>query len=261
MYQGLLRVVRGLVKLKGNTDGTLIGNNADALKVSLENVTMIVRTDVPSAARTVSGVSDTFSTVGMGLLNTNIVVSAVSGTSPKLDIELQFSDDGTNWSPTHSSKRFTSAPDNYRIQGVRSAGRYYRYIWTIAGTSPSFTFQVDSVLKNYLPLRTASQFRYADIDLSTNGAVSSNFTAGSCQNVSLQLVRAADGGNDAKIRIQVSNNNINWDDLTADIVVAPNTNQTQNFVNSAYRFYRVWVKDNANAGVRTLDLYWAGNGG
>jgi len=33
MYQGLLRVIRGLVKLKGNTDGTLIGNVGDRLKV------------------------------------------------------------------------------------------------------------------------------------------------------------------------------------------------------------------------------------
>lgn len=73
-------------------------------------------------------------------------VGAVSGTSPTLDGKIQDSADGsTGWADV-SGAAFTqvTAANNLQSIGVdtRVAKRYIRYVGTIAGTSPSFTFGV-----------------------------------------------------------------------------------------------------------------------
>jgi hypothetical protein len=68
-------------------------------------------------------------------------VTAASGTTPTLDVEVQWSNDGTVWASADPVDSFT------QITGVKAVVKtfppraaFYRLRWTIAGTTPSFTF-------------------------------------------------------------------------------------------------------------------------
>lgn len=100
-----------------------------------------------SAARTATGQGT--ATAGFGAarrLRVFVVVTAVSGTSPTLTVALQDSPDGTNWPAlattlTGSSPSIT-ATGTYVFDVTGGFGDILRPIWTIGGTTPSFTFTV-----------------------------------------------------------------------------------------------------------------------
>ena len=68
-----------------------------------------------------------------------ISVTAVSGTSPIMDVDVQESDDsGLNWYTVYSFPRITTT-GIYRSPKFAFNGNRVRYVQTIGGTSPSFT--------------------------------------------------------------------------------------------------------------------------
>lgn len=70
-------------------------------------------------------------------------VSAASGTTPTLDLKVQWSHDGTTWADADASDAFvqiTAAKVTVKLFPRR--GPYFRLFWTIGGTTPSFTFGV-----------------------------------------------------------------------------------------------------------------------
>lgn len=93
-----------------------------------------------SAARTTSG---TGASVDLGSATTALVevlVTAASGTSPTLVVALQTSSDGVLWQALRAANLVsTTGRTQLRAPG---ALRYVRAVWTIGGTSPSFTFSV-----------------------------------------------------------------------------------------------------------------------
>ena len=90
---------------------------------------------------TATGQSGTFNTSGPHL-DLEIVVTAVSGTSPSCTFSVQFSEDGTDWAaPASNSFTAITAAGNAAMQFTALAP-YWRLVWTITGTSPSFTFNV-----------------------------------------------------------------------------------------------------------------------
>jgi hypothetical protein len=103
---------------------------------------------IASAARTTTGNGNTFSTyspiAGMVLY---INVSAASGTTPSLTVKLQDSPDGgTTWYDVASATAMTTTGTQaFRINLANTpASDLLRIAWTISGTTPSFTFKVDS---------------------------------------------------------------------------------------------------------------------
>ena len=69
-------------------------------------------------------------------LNVRAVVKSVSGTSPKMVLEYQGSDDGTNWTTIYTFPDIEAAGEyNKKILGK---GRYRRVKATLTGTSPNF---------------------------------------------------------------------------------------------------------------------------
>lgn len=93
-----------------------------------------------SAARTTTGNG---AAVDLGtrdrLLRQTLSVTAASGTTPTLDVRLEASADGvTGWRSFATFTRATAATVE-RITAI-SPDRYVRVAWTIAGTTPSFTF-------------------------------------------------------------------------------------------------------------------------
>jgi hypothetical protein len=104
-----------------------------------------VVTAVPSAARTATG-------NGPGVLNADtgdtlalqLVVSAATGTTPTLDVAVQWSmDGGTTWSPGETADAFTQLTTTAsKVKTFPVKAPSYRVVWTIGGTTPSFTFSV-----------------------------------------------------------------------------------------------------------------------
>lgn len=97
---------------------------------------------VASAARTVTGASTGLSGfIAANKLIVELDISAVTGTTPTLDLVIQDTLDGVNWFTIA-----TFATQNavaHLVQNVTTPfSDQIRASWTIGGTTPSFTFSV-----------------------------------------------------------------------------------------------------------------------
>lgn len=100
-----------------------------------EGVTLVgsgVRTATGNGGAVVMGEHST--------LRLTLDVTAASGTTPSLTVNVQHSADGSTWT-THSSFAAKTAAGTER-KVFAGLDRYARASWTISGTSPSFTFSV-----------------------------------------------------------------------------------------------------------------------
>lgn len=107
-------------------------------------------THAASSARTTTGTS-TSAVVDAGASALALLVNAatVSGTTPTLDITVEWSNDNATWAvgePADSFTQITAAKVVAKQFAVK--GAYYRTRWTIGGTTPSFTFDVTSTVIN-----------------------------------------------------------------------------------------------------------------
>lgn len=105
-----------------------------------------VNTLAPSAARTASGSAlVSFSDTGNRALRAQLEVTAASGTTPTLDVVVEDSLDGTNWNAVATfAQRTTTGREVLNVQTPFHGQMRVR--WTIAGTTPSFTFSVLATL-------------------------------------------------------------------------------------------------------------------
>lgn len=99
---------------------------------------------VTSAARTASGDSGPLN--GYGIASTvraQLNVTAITGTSPTLDVVIEDSvDGGTNWNAIGTFTQKTAVIRDV-INITTPFGSALRVRWTIGGTTPSVTFAVD----------------------------------------------------------------------------------------------------------------------
>lgn len=118
-------------------NGTVASTQSGPYNVGLVSNTLV--NDVASAAIT-STATVAAITPGWGnAYQVNVVVTAVTGTSPTMDLRIEESDDnGTNWYTVYDFPRIT-ANGIYRSPMLPMAGTRVRYVQTIGGTSPSFT--------------------------------------------------------------------------------------------------------------------------
>ena len=105
------------------------------IEVHGESVTL-----APSGARTASGQGSTVPTGDLDPARLTLDVTAASGTTPSLTVNVQHSSDGATW-VTHSSFAAKTATGTER-KVFAGLDRYVRASWTITGTTPSFTFSV-----------------------------------------------------------------------------------------------------------------------
>lgn len=71
-------------------------------------------------------------------------VTAASGTTPTLDGKIQESNDNSAWNDLCSFDQLTTTGIQYAT--FETEKRYVRLVATIAGTSPSFTYDCDVLL-------------------------------------------------------------------------------------------------------------------
>lgn len=101
-------------------------------------------TIVASAARTTSSNSDALDADGE-YLNLLVDVTAASGISPTLDLTVQWSNNGTDFGGADTADtlvQITAAKKTVKQFAVKAV--HYRLVWTIAGTTPSFTFSASA---------------------------------------------------------------------------------------------------------------------
>lgn len=108
------------------------------------------KTLVASAARTATGTGT--QVCGFGRyekFTMQLAVTAASGTTPTLDVTVQHSiDGGTTWFTLATFTQKTAAGSELKTESEVEAataevyGDCIRAIWTIGGTTPSFTFSV-----------------------------------------------------------------------------------------------------------------------
>lgn len=95
-----------------------------------------------SAARTTSGSSaEAAGYAAATTLRAQLNVTAVAGTSPTLNVVIEDSLDGTNWNTIGTFAQKT-ANGREVINVTTPFADRVRISWTIAGTTPSFTFDV-----------------------------------------------------------------------------------------------------------------------
>lgn len=221
---------------------------------------MINRIDY-EATVTADGNSDSLDTSGMGQISFTADVSAISGSGFRIQVGLQASDDAVNWNVVHDTRRIT-ANGQQRISGVRVSSKYYRFYWLVGGTSPSCTVKVISTLKDYSPTRTGSMFRYSDLDLKTGSALSTQYSSFSNTEAGVMLVRDTDTSTVVTLKVQGSQDGLNWSDYTGDFTLTSNETVTKDFTGSSHRFFRVIVVTAATGGsTSTAHCLWNSTGG
>jgi hypothetical protein len=95
--------------------------------------------DVASAAITTTATTGNITPSFGSSYQVTIPVTAVSGTNPTYDVEIQESrDNGTNWVPVYDFPRIT-AVGQYTSPILTMSGSLMRYLQTVGGTTPSFT--------------------------------------------------------------------------------------------------------------------------
>lgn len=100
-----------------------------------------------SAARTVTGNSGSQTLLDEGeLLAVLLDVTAVSGTTPSMTVSVEWSQDGgttfAQSDPADALTAITAAAQKVKSFVIKAP--HYRLVWTITGTTPSFTFSARS---------------------------------------------------------------------------------------------------------------------
>ena len=142
--------------------------------------------DVASAALTATTTTAAITPTFGVSYQVNIPVTAVSGTTPTLDVSIEESDDnGTNWYKVFDFPRIT-ATGIYRSPAIPLVGNRIRYVQTVGGTTPSFTRAVNRNQSNW-PALPQRQLVDRSIVLTTLNSTTPVLITRDCGNAS-QLV-------------------------------------------------------------------------
>lgn len=94
-----------------------------------------------SATRTTSGVSGAIRISDSSRVAVQVNVTASSGTTPTLDLTLEWSNNAGTFAPGDPADAFTTITGNgNKVKSFAVQGEYVRLAWAVAGTTPSFTF-------------------------------------------------------------------------------------------------------------------------
>src|SRR5271166_579094 len=150
-------------------------------------------TQVASAARTTSGSS----AITQGAPNNqavfNLQVTAVSGTNPTLDLVFQESyDNGTTWVDQWHWERVT-ATGQFATPNLVMDTAKFRFVWTIGGATPSFTFSVTSNQGTQVG-QVIKRFFDRTINLNSGGSSTASFFTDGCKNYQFTLNDSACSG-------------------------------------------------------------------
>lgn len=105
---------------------------------------VFANTALPSAARgTGTHISGPVAGAGMAAeVLVTVHVTAASGTTPTLDVSLEESSDGANWTAVPGSAATQITAVGHRVAAANPTKSFVRVTSTVGGTTPSFTYSV-----------------------------------------------------------------------------------------------------------------------
>lgn len=224
-----------------------INNSVSASLNAGANIVGIVRlpaptvvTDVASAAITATSNGAPFTPASGTEYEVNIPVTAVSGTSPTMDVVVQESDDtATNWFDVYHFPRIT-ATGIYRSPKLTLKGNRVRYVHTIGGTTPSFTRAINRVEGYSSPQRVPRRFFDRTFNTTqTLNAVSAVFNIQDCGSVQLAVSSAVQGTTAPQFTLQLSSDGITWTNFGSPVQASGTTAVFSPPISGGFDFARV----------------------
>jgi len=171
--------------------------------------------EVPSQTVTTSGQTALINNELGPALTGTLVVTAVSGTNPTLDVKLQVSfDGGVTWRDLYHFERQTAAGGGFGagtavmpdliVSGLR------RWVWTVGGTSPSFTFSIATTGSGAQPMPLRQFYDHTPSLLSGVAfAISATYAVHGFSELFVFVTLGA-ATTAAKYQIQLSLDGTNW---------------------------------------------------
>jgi hypothetical protein len=99
-----------------------------------------------SAARTATGQSTAFDEGSLDTISVMVDVTAVSGTSPTMTVNVEWSWDNVSWFTADPVDAFTAiTATGKKVKQFTIKGLYARLNYVIGGTTPSFTFSATAI--------------------------------------------------------------------------------------------------------------------
>jgi len=142
--------------------------------------------DVPSSALTTTTTTTSFRPNVGDTYEVNIPVTAVTGTSPTLDVSIEESDNnGVNWFKVYDFNRITTT-GIYRSPKLVMQGNLVRYVQTVGGGTPSFTRSINRLQSNYNGFQIR-QLIDRTIDLNTLNSATPSINVQNCNNFQLVI--------------------------------------------------------------------------
>jgi hypothetical protein len=219
-----------------NLNATVTGT-ITAVTTTTTNNTTYTATDQASAAITTTTTGAAKTIPAGTALSMMIAVTAVSGTTPTYDFQLQESVDNVNWVTIYQAPRIT-ATGFYQIPAIKINALNYRYVETIGGTTPSFTRTLTS---NRIAESSPLYRNIIDRTInptSTNSTTSSLFVEGATSYE--MIVNQGTGGSAVTFALDGSDDNVNWVQGIAVVsgVLGGSTPVSCSYGNGSFRYIR-----------------------
>lgn len=201
--------------------------------------------DVASAAITVNTTSGAVTPGVVGNVGTyahtfNVQVTAVTGTSPTMDVAIEESvDNGTNWVRIYEFPRIT-ANGSYNSPQIRATlGTRFRYVRTLGGTSPNFTHAINRIQWS-VPGQLVKQFFDRSIVLTTQFSTTPIYAVDGCNffQVTTQLGAATTA---PVLQLQGSEDGVNWYTIGSNFTPTASSTTLAVFKDVMPKFARVSV--------------------
>lgn len=99
-----------------------------------------------SAAATATGQTGAFDVGHQDFISVMADVTAVSGTTPSMTLTVEWSPDGSTWYQGDTADTFTAlTAAGKKVKTFQVKGVLARVVYTISGTTPSFTFSLTTI--------------------------------------------------------------------------------------------------------------------
>jgi hypothetical protein len=227
--------------LQATVSGTVTSNIGTGTLAAVTSANLGIPSlvaDVASAALTTTTTTAAFTPTFGTTYTVSIPVTAVTGTTPTLDIGIEESDDnGTNWFRVYDFTRIT-ATGMFRSPPLTLRGNRVRYVQTVGGATPSFTRAINRLQRSDdAPLRVS--FIDRTINPNTLNSATPAYYIEGCADFNF-MVRCTAQTTAATLTKQFSNDGVNWHTsgatLTTSVGISHNKIQ-----NEQWKFGRLIV--------------------
>ena len=199
-------------------------------------------TDVTSAAIVTTTTTAAYTPTYGTTYQINIPVTAVSGTSPTMDVEVQESrDGGTNWVAIYDFPRISSI-GSYNSPMLPLTGNKVRYVQVIGGATPSFTRAINRLQESFTGATFIRQIVDRTVSLTTLSSTTAVLNAEQeTKNVMLTINIGAATGAPA-LQIQASDDaGATWYSIGSPLTAVASSTVSSTITNVTAQQYRAIV--------------------